>query len=101
STISSVRLEDVAGAGGPRWFQLYVLKDRAVTERLVRRAEAAGYSALAVTVDVPLVGRRHRDERNAFTLPAGITLANLQDVGLPDSSGSALFAFFAEQGDAG
>jgi 4-hydroxymandelate oxidase len=100
STVSTVRLEDVAAVGGPRWFQLYVFKDRAVTEQLVRRAEAAGYTALAVTVDVPFVGRRYRDERNAFTLPPGITLANLADMGLPDSSGSALFAFFLQQGDA-
>jgi 4-hydroxymandelate oxidase len=99
STVSTIRLEDVAAVGGLRWFQLYVFKDRAVTEQLVRRAEAAGYAALAVTVDVPFVGRRYRDERNAFSLPPGITLANFADLGLPDSSGSALFAFFLEQGD--
>jgi 4-hydroxymandelate oxidase len=99
STVSTVRLEDVAAAGGPRWFQLYVFRDRRVTEHLVRRAEAAGYTALVVTVDVPLVGRRYRDERNAFRLPPGITLANFADLGLPDASGSALFAFFLEQGD--
>jgi 4-hydroxymandelate oxidase len=69
STLSSRTIEDVAEAGGPRWFQLYVHRDRGVSAELVRRAEAAGYSALVVTVDLPIAGRRERDFRNAFRYP--------------------------------
>jgi len=60
SSWSTISLEDVAAAApqGLRWFQLYVYKDRAVTLDLVRRAERAGYKALAVTVDTPILGRR-------------------------------------------
>jgi len=69
STLSSLTIEDVAAASGPRWFQLYVHRDRGVSAELVRRAEAAGYSALLVTVDLPIAGRRERDFRNAFRYP--------------------------------
>ena len=60
SSWSTTALEDVATASpsGLRWFQLYVYKDRDVTLDLVRRAERAGYTALAVTVDTPVLGRR-------------------------------------------
>lgn len=78
STISSVSLEDVAAAapGAPRWFQLYCYRDRAITEQLVKRAYEAGYTALVITVDVPLLGRRERDIRNVFTPPPGVHFAN-------------------------
>src|SRR5208282_1961598 len=70
STLATTRLEEVAAAsGGPKWFQLYVHKDRGVTRELVERAEAAGYLAIVLTVDAPLLGRRLADERNQFTLP--------------------------------
>ena len=69
STLSSRTIEDVAAADGPRWFQLYVHRDRGVSAELVRRAEAVGYSALVATVDLPLAGRRERDFRNAFRYP--------------------------------
>jgi isopentenyl diphosphate isomerase/L-lactate dehydrogenase-like FMN-dependent dehydrogenase len=70
STLSTVSMEEVASASpGPRWFQLYVYKDREVTRSLVQRAEAVGYQALCVTVDVPVIGNRERDLRNAFTFP--------------------------------
>ena len=79
SSISTVRMEDVAAAvPGPRWFQLYCYADRSVTEMLVKRAYEAGYTALVVTVDVPLLGRRERDFRNAFMLPEGVTFANFE-----------------------
>jgi isopentenyl diphosphate isomerase/L-lactate dehydrogenase-like FMN-dependent dehydrogenase len=52
-----------------KWFQIYVHKDRSVTEALVRRAEAAGYRALAITIDTPYCGRRLADVRNKFALP--------------------------------
>lgn len=87
------------------WFQLYVHRDRALTRSLVERAEAAGYTALCVTVDAPLLGRRERDLRNHFTLPPGLELANLAtiaDLEIPAIEGeSGLFAYFAEQLDPG
>ena len=100
SSMSTVTLEEVAGVAGPRWFQLYAFRDRGVTEALVRRAEAAGYTAMVLTVDVPAIARRYRDERNGFTLPEGLAPANFQPGGLPDASGSALVAFFAQMGGA-
>ena len=78
STLSNTPVEEVvAAASGPVWFQLYVYRDREVTEGLVRRAEAAGCQALVLTVDAPLIGRRERDVRNRFQLPPGLTVANL------------------------
>ncbi len=100
STIATVSLEDVAATGVRRWFQLYVLKDRDLTAALVKRAHAAGYGAIVLTVDTPLLGRRLRDERNRFALPPGIGLANLEGSGLPESSGSGLFSFFLDRHDA-
>jgi len=83
STISTTPLEEIAAAvDAPRWFQLYVYKDRAVTEELVHRAVKAGYKALCLTADTPVLGRRERDERNAFTLPPGFGVANLRPAGL-------------------
>ena len=83
STISTKTLEEVAAAAdAPRWFQLYVYRDRAVTEELVARAVKAGYKALCLTADTPVLGRRERDERNAFTLPPGFGIANLKGAGL-------------------
>jgi 4-hydroxymandelate oxidase len=79
STISTASLEEIAKAAtGPLWFQLYVHPDRAVSRDMARRAEAAGYRALCLTVDTPRLGRRERDIRNAFTLPPGITMRNFE-----------------------
>jgi (S)-2-hydroxy-acid oxidase len=61
STLASCSLEEVAAAGGPRWFQLYLNKDRALSEELVKRAAENGYSALVLTVDLPVVGYRDRE----------------------------------------
>jgi isopentenyl diphosphate isomerase/L-lactate dehydrogenase-like FMN-dependent dehydrogenase len=83
SSWSTTALEEVAAAGGPkgyRWFQLYVYKDRAVTLDLVRRAERAGYKALAVTVDTPVLGRRESDVRGGFVLPPHLTMGNFKAV---------------------
>jgi len=78
STLATTTLEDVAAAStGPKWFQLYVHKDRDLTRALVTRAEAAGYRAIVLTVDAPVLGRRLADERNVFALPEGLTMANL------------------------
>ncbi|MDB4968225.1 MAG: (S)-2-hydroxy-acid oxidase [Myxococcales bacterium] len=104
STLATVALEDVAAAapGAPRWFQLYVHKDRALTQRLVERAAAAGYQAIVITVDTPLLGRRVADERNGFALPAHLTMANLADAALlaARSDGSSLNSYFAARHDA-
>jgi len=81
STIATYSLEEIAKASkGPRWFQLYVQPDRAVSRELARRAEAAGYRALCLTVDTPQLGRRERDIRNRFALPPGITMKNFEGV---------------------
>jgi 4-hydroxymandelate oxidase len=71
STTSSLALEDVAAAApdAERWFQLYVIGGMAYSRSLVDRAEAAGYRALVVTVDLPVLGRRERDVRSGFELP--------------------------------
>ena len=65
SSWATTRLEDVAAAAptGLRWFQLYVYKDRALTTTIVRRAQAAGYKALVLTVDAPLLGQRVHSSR--------------------------------------
>jgi len=78
STSASTALADVAATepAGPRWFQLYRLHSPAHTDDLARRAGAAGYRALVLTVDLPLLGRRLRDLRRDFALPADLPLAN-------------------------
>lgn len=80
STLSTRSLEDVARAApGPKWFQLYVFRDRGLTESLVRRSEDAGYEALVVTVDAPVLGTREADVRNRFSLPPGMFPENLMN----------------------
>ena len=75
STVSNASVEEVAeAASGPLWFQLYVQKDRGATEALVQRVEAAGCSALMLTVDAPRLGGREKDLRNQYK-PAGHLLA--------------------------
>lgn len=82
STLSTTSIEDVlAAASGPVWFQLYVYKDRQATKALVQRAEAAGCSALVLTVDAQIWGRRERDVRNRFQLPPGLSVKNLMPSG--------------------
>src|SRR5437588_4013240 len=72
SSLSNTAMEHVfAEAGRPRWFQLYIYKDRGITGELVKRAEAAGAEAIVLTVDAPGLGTRERDARNRFTPPAG------------------------------
>jgi 4-hydroxymandelate oxidase len=86
----------VTGGGGPRWFQLYVYKDRAITLDLVQRAEAAGAEAIVLTVDAPGLGTRERDARNSFRLPDGLAVENLAPLGkgqMPNVSGSGLAAY--------
>jgi isopentenyl diphosphate isomerase/L-lactate dehydrogenase-like FMN-dependent dehydrogenase len=81
STLASHRLEDVAtAADGPKWFQLYCYRERSVTERLIERAEAAGYRAICLTIDVPRIGRRERDLRNGLHMPPDAFPRNFEDV---------------------
>lgn len=72
STSSSLTIEDVAEAApdAARWFQLYVIRDLGYSRTLVDRAAAAGYSAIVLTVDLPVLGFRERDRRSGFALPA-------------------------------
>ncbi|SDE95530.1 4-hydroxymandelate oxidase [Blastococcus fimeti] len=78
STSATHTLEEVAQEvpDSAPWFQLYRLHSGAHTDDLARRAGAAGYAALVLTVDLPLLGRRHRDLRHDFALPAGLRMAN-------------------------
>ena len=81
STMSSDSIEEVAGAAtGPLWFQLYLWRQREVAERLIDRAQAAGYRALVVTVDTPLVGNRVRDVHNGFKMPPRIEPRTALDI---------------------
>ncbi|MFI6131707.1 alpha-hydroxy acid oxidase [Micromonospora sp. NPDC051141] len=77
STLSSTPIEEIAAAGATVWFQLYWLRDRGLVAELLDRALGAGCAAVMLTVDVPVLGRRLRDVRNGFTLPAHVTAANL------------------------
>lgn len=78
STMSICSIEDVAAhTTQPFWFQLYVMKDRAFIERLIDRAKAAGCSALVLTLDLQVLGQRHKDVRNGLSAPPKPTLATL------------------------
>ena len=83
STQATLSVEEVADAApdAVRWFQVYVVRDRGWTAELVARAAAAGYRALVLTVDVPLLGNRLRDLRNDFRLPTGLKPANAPPAG--------------------
>ena len=86
STASTYSIEEVAEASsGPIWFQLYFLRQREVTETLVRRAEEAGYTALVVTVDNLPARSRERDTRYAYQVPAERVLKNFEGTDLWDS----------------
>lgn len=96
-------VEEVASTGpGIRFFQLYVIKDRNVVAQLVRRAERAGFRAIALTVDTPRLGRREADIKNRFVLPPGLTLKNFEglDLGKMDKTDdSGLTSYVATQID--
>ena len=78
STMSICSIEDVAAnTTKPFWFQLYVMKDRPFIERLIERARAAKCSALVLTLDLQVLGQRHKDIRNGMTAPPKMTLANI------------------------
>ena len=78
STMSICSIEDIAAATkSPFWFQLYVMKDRDFIERLIDRAKAANCSALMLTLDLQILGQRHKDIKNGLSAPPKPTLANL------------------------
>jgi len=97
SSLSNTPMESVfAEAASPRWFQLYIYKDREITRELLHRAEAAGAEAIVLTVDAPGLGTRERDARNSFRLPDGLAVANLAPLGkgnFPEVTGSGLAAY--------
>ena len=100
SSLSNTAMEKVfAEATSPRWFQLYIYKDRGITGELVQRAEAAGAEAIVLTVDAPGLGTRERDARNSFRLPDGLAVENLAPLGkgtIPEVKGSGLAAYVRE-----
>ena len=79
STMSICSIEDVSQATDrhPFWFQLYVMRDRDFIERLIDRAKAAGCSALVLTLDLQILGQRHKDLKNGLSAPPKLTLPNL------------------------
>lgn len=90
STQASIEIERIAEqAQAPLWFQLYIQPDREFTAALVRRAEAAGYRALVLTVDAPVSGIRNREQRAGFVLPEGVEPVNLRGMRVPAASGAA------------
>merc|ERR1719174_2090736 len=99
STTASLSLEDVATASPDcyRWFQLYVYKDHEKTKNLVQRAQAAGYSAICLTVDLPVLGNRTSLKRIGFKVPKEFKMANVvgeketkKDVEVEKKSGVSL-----------
>ncbi len=77
STLATSTPAEVAETGVARWFQLYVFADQGVTRDLVAQARESGFTALVLTVDTPVLGRRERDLRTGFTLPPDVTVAAL------------------------
>ncbi|XP_050899848.1 glycolate oxidase isoform X3 [Lathyrus oleraceus] len=103
SSRANASVEEVASTGaGIRFFQLYVLKDRNVVTQLVRRAESAGFKAIALTVDTPVLGRREADIKNRFTMPPHLELKNYEGLkpGKLDKTDDSDLAFYvAAQND--
>uniref|UniRef100_A0A8C0B963 (S)-2-hydroxy-acid oxidase n=1 Tax=Buteo japonicus TaxID=224669 RepID=A0A8C0B963_9AVES len=96
-TYSTCTLEEISAAapGSLRWFQLYIHRNRAVSQQLVQRAEALGFQGLVLTADLPYTGKRRDDVRNGFRLPPHMKLKNLEgafegddrsEYGLPPNS---------------
>ena len=81
STMSICSIEDVAEATGkPFWFQLYVMRDRDFIKRLIGRAKAAKCSALVLTLDLQIIGQRHKDLKNGMSVPPKIMFSNVLDI---------------------
>jgi len=81
STMSICSIEDVAQhAGEGFWFQLYVMKDRGFIERLIDRAKAANCGALVLTLDLQILGQRHKDLKNGLSAPPKLTIKNMINI---------------------
>jgi L-lactate dehydrogenase (cytochrome) len=81
STMSICSIEDIAAhTKAPFWFQLYVMRDRDFIERLIDRAKAAKCGALVLTLDLQVLGQRHKDLKNGLSAPPKLTLANIVDM---------------------
>jgi L-lactate dehydrogenase (cytochrome) len=86
STLGTRSIEEVAAVSdGPKWFQVYVWRDRGLVKDMIERAAAAGYEALVVTADTAVFGKRERDVRRGFELPPKIGLGTLLDGALHPS----------------
>ena len=73
ATLSSISIEEIGKlTKTPKWFQLYVWKDRGLVKEMLDRAKAAGFTAMILTVDLPIAGNRERDPKNGFTIPPKI-----------------------------
>lgn len=93
STTATTGLAEVrAAADGPMWFQLYVYRDRGATRAIIEQVRDAGYGAIVLTVDAPVLGRRERDIRGAFTLPAHLRIANAEIAGMGAVPGASATA---------
>ena len=82
STMSICSIEDVSKGtdGHPFWFQLYVMRDRDFIERLIERARAANCSALVITLDLQILGQRHKDLKNGLSAPPKLTIPNILNI---------------------
>jgi 4-hydroxymandelate oxidase len=101
STGTCFSIEEIAQAShGPLWFQLYAYSDRAFTQALIERAQAAGCKALCLTVDAPVDGRKERDRRNRYNFPLDLFYKYLGNVGFKNldqnRSSEELLAFAAK-----
>lgn len=80
---STLSIEEIADAApGPKWLQIFIYKDRGITQEFVERARASRYEALTLTIDCPLLGRRERDIRNGFTIDPKLGLSTMVDAAL-------------------
>ena len=83
SSVASYDIETAAAAsGGPKWFQIYVWRDRSVIRDFIQRCREAGYNALCLTVDLPVLGQRERDLRNGMTMPPRLTPRSIFNVAM-------------------
>ena len=101
STMATTKMEEIHQPLGKKWFQLYPFNDKTITAALIGRAAAAGYDAIVLTVDVPIMGNRVADKKNNFTLPPDLFAANLVDyyTGFDATSGSAIKHFADSHAD--
>ncbi|HEX2142009.1 MAG TPA: alpha-hydroxy acid oxidase [Candidatus Limnocylindria bacterium] len=93
SSSASTDMADVAGAGGSRWYQVYLLADPGARRAMIERAVSLGYEALVLTVDLQRLGRRERDVRVRFQIPDGVGLPNIAAAAsvAPDEAASVPF----------